>query len=280
MSDFVYTTAPSRVIFGTETLIKLPEVLSRQGSKAAVILCTPQQTDLAARVQILIEDTAVGVFKEATMHTPTDMIQKALSYASGQKADCIISAGGGSTIGLEKAISIRTGLPHICIPTTYAGSEMTPILGETVNGLKPTRRDPKILPGTVIYDDPVARYSALYGSWLCGICLGNTTIALHHKLCHTLGGSFDLAHAETHAIVLPHALAYNAPYIPDVMATLADAIPGSEGDAVRGLNVLLRRLGVKRALRDFGVREEDVERAARIATENPYGNPRPAEFEG
>lgn len=86
------------------------------------------------------------------MHTPTHITERALSYVKSIDADSVISVGGGSTIGLGKAISIRTGLPHICIPTTYAGSEMTPILGETADGQKKTRSDPKILPGTVIYD--------------------------------------------------------------------------------------------------------------------------------
>ena len=247
-----------------------------------------------------------------------------------------MSIGGGSTTGLGKAISIRTGLPHISIPTTYAGSEMTPILGETQDGKKTTRSDPKILPGTVLYDvdltmtlpkvlsatsgvnaiahavealyarntnpiisllalegtkalaeslpeiitDPQsrsARERAQYGAWLCGTCLGSVGMALHHKLCHTLGGSFDLPHAETHTIVLPHALSYNAPAIPDAMSRLATVLPGSNGDATKGLNVLLESLEVKRGLKEFGMKEEDIDKAAEIAVSNPYWNPRPVE---
>lgn len=121
--------------------------------------------------------------------------------------------------------------------------------------------------------DHDARTTALYGSWLCGICLGNSDMALHHKLCHTLGGTYNLPHAETHTIVLPHALAYNAPEIPDAMRKLATALPDSEGDAVLGLNRLLTKLKVKRALRDFGMREQDIAEAATIAVSNPYRNP-------
>jgi alcohol dehydrogenase class IV len=102
-------------------------------------------------------------------------------------------------------------------------------------------------------------------------------MALHHKLCHALGGSFNLPHAETHTIVLPHALAYNAPAIPKVMQRLADVLPESNGDAVRGLNVLLSRLEVKRGLRDYGLNEGDIDRAAEIAVSNPYYNPRKVE---
>jgi alcohol dehydrogenase class IV len=104
-------------------------------------------------------------------------------------------------------------------------------------------------------------------------------MALHHKLCHTLGGSFNLPHAETHTIVLPHALSYNAPAIPKVMEQLATALPGSDGDATKGLNLLLEKLKVKRALKDFGMKEEDVDKATDIAMSAQYPNPRALEKE-
>jgi alcohol dehydrogenase class IV len=122
-----------------------------------------------------------------------------------------------------------------------------------------------------------ARSKALYGSWLCGTCLGSVGMSIHHKLCHALGGSFNLPHAETHTAVLPHAISYNAPNIPDAMAKLAEALPDSNGDAIHGLNVLLSKLKVKRGVRDFGMEEKDVDKAADIAVGNPYWNPRPIE---
>jgi alcohol dehydrogenase class IV len=125
--------------------------------------------------------------------------------------------------------------------------------------------------------DLAARSQAQYGAWLCGLCLGSVGMALHHKLCHTLGGSFNMPHAETHTIILPHALAYNAPKIPEVMNQLANVLPGSNGDAIYGLNLLLIRLNVKRALKDFGFRESDIDKAAKIAVSNPYYNPRAIE---
>lgn len=153
MDSFIYTSSPSRVIFGQGSIAKLSEELSRQDLKSPVFLSTPQQADYVEGLKssVSVPGTA-GIFTEATMHTPTHVTEKALSYVKSIDADSVISVGGGSTIGLGKAISIRTGLPHICIPTTYAGSEMTPILGETADGQKKTRSDPKILPGTVIYD--------------------------------------------------------------------------------------------------------------------------------
>lgn len=119
-----------------------------------------------------------------------------------------------------------------------------------------------------------ARSLALYGAWLCGTCLGSVGMSIHHKLCHTLGGSFNLPHAETHTAVLPHAISYNAPNIPEAMKKLAEVLPESNGDAIHGLNVLLTKLKVKRGAKDFGMKEEDIDKAADIAVGNPYWNPR------
>jgi alcohol dehydrogenase class IV len=119
-----------------------------------------------------------------------------------------------------------------------------------------------------------ARSSALYGAWLCGTCLGSVGMSLHHKLCHTLGGSFNLPHSETHTAVLPHALAYNAPSIPDTMKKLAEILPESNGDAIKGLNALLVKLNVERSLEAFGMKEQDIDKAADIAVSRAYGNPR------
>jgi len=122
-----------------------------------------------------------------------------------------------------------------------------------------------------------AREAVLYGAWLGAVCLGAVGVALHHKLCHVLGGSLGLPHAETHTIVLPHVLAYNAPAIPGVMIKLAEVLPGSEGDVVKGLNLLLSKLGVTRGLRELGMKEEDIDGAVEGALESPYWNPRKVE---
>ena len=152
MDPFEYNSNPGRVIFGSGTLQKLPDEIARLNLSSPLLLSTPQQVEQAESVKSILHGKVAGIFTEATMHTPAQITDKALEYVKSQKADSVISIGGGSTIGLGKAISIRTDLPHICIPTTYAGSEMTPILGETADGQKKTRSDPKILPGTVIYD--------------------------------------------------------------------------------------------------------------------------------
>ncbi|KXT12158.1 hypothetical protein AC579_10376 [Pseudocercospora musae] len=341
MESFEYNANPGRVLFGAGSIKKLPAEIQRLNLSRPLLLSTPQQKDQVARLEPILKDALinpVGLFSNAAMHTPVDVTETALAVAKESGADCVVSFGGGSTTGLGKAISVRTGIPHISVPTTYAGSEMTPILGETAEGKKTTRSDPKILPATVIYDvdftmtlpaalsatsgvnaiahavealyarntnpvinlmalegtkalakslpvivedpqDVAARLDAQYGAWLCGTCLGSVGMALHHKLCHTLGGSFNLPHAETHTIVLPHALAYNAPKIPDVMQKLADVLPQSNGDAITGLNVLLSKLKVKRGLKHFGMTEEDVDKAVNIAVSNPYWNPRAIEID-
>ncbi|KAI8674331.1 Fe-ADH domain-containing protein [Fusarium keratoplasticum] len=336
MSTFEYVGGAYRVLFGRGTIQQLPSALEKLNAKAVMILSTPQQVDEAGRIKSLIGQSAVAVFSEATMHTPISVTEKAVRVAKEKMVDSIVSIGGGSTIGLGKAISVRTGLPHLCVPTTYAGSEMTPILGETDQGRKVTRRDARILPESVVYDidltrslpvrlsvysginaiahavealyasntNPIidlmavegirnlakalpvlreddqnddARYEALYGAWLCGICLGSVNMGLHHKLCHTLGGTFNLPHAETHVTVLPHALAFNAPAVPGPMAKIASALPDSGGDAVRGMTSLYRRLKIDSSLRGYGMPERGIDKAADLVMSNPYKNPRPLE---
>jgi len=123
--------------------------------------------------------------------------------------------------------------------------------------------------------DVQARGDALVAAWLCGTVLGHTTIGLHHKLCHTLGGSFGLPHAEVHAVVLPHALAYNAPAAPRAMARIAAALGAAS--APGGVFDLGQRNGAPTRLAAIGMREADLDRAADLALKNPYPNPRPLE---
>ncbi|MBT2772660.1 maleylacetate reductase [Halomonas sp. ISL-60] len=337
MQPFVYDGLPSRVVFGRGTLSRLSEELERLGCSRALVLATPQQHEQASRVLEQLGEKGVGVYADAAMHTPVGVTDSALQVVKELNVDCTVAIGGGSTIGLGKAIALRTGLPQIAIPTTYAGSEMTPILGETRDGMKTTQRTLDVLPETVIYDvdltltlpalmsgtsginaiahavealyardcNPVialmaeegiaalarslpviasdltnaeARSDALYGAWLCGTCLGSVGMSLHHKLCHTLGGSFNLPHAETHTIVLPHALAYNAPAVPDALTRICRAL-GCD-DAAAGLYDLGRSVGAPSALSELGFSIEDVERATEIATRNPYWNPREVETDG
>jgi alcohol dehydrogenase class IV len=123
--------------------------------------------------------------------------------------------------------------------------------------------------------DQDARSDALYGAWLAGMCLGSVGMALHHKLCHVLGGTFNLPHAETHTAILPHAMAYNAPAVPEAAARVARALGGS--DACGALFDLAAGLGAKLSLRALGMPEDGIARATELALKDPYWNPRPLE---
>jgi maleylacetate reductase len=336
MRDFVHAATSTRVLFGSGTIARLADEARTLGMARALVLSTSQQEPQTHLVSSHLDGRGVGIFAGAVMHTPTSVTERAIADARSLGVDGFISIGGGSTTGLGKALARRSGLPHIAIPTTYAGSEMTPILGETADGTKKTVRDIRVLPNTVIYDvdltlqlpprmsgvsglnaiahavealyaydtSPIvqlmaeegikalytglplvvaqpnnkdARSNALYGAWLCAACLGQTTMALHHKLCHVLGGSFDLPHAETHAIVLPHALAYNARAVPDTIARIKRAI-GHDAPAV-ALYEVNRAFGTPTALRDLGMPKSGVEHAVAVALKDPYHNPRPLDVD-
>jgi maleylacetate reductase len=337
IGDFVYEALPGRVVFGCGRLRDLPSEIDRIGVSRALILCSPRQRKGAADVAALLGARAVGIYPEAVMHVPTDLAERARKEAARLKADCLIPVGGGSTTGLAKAIALTNGVPIVAVPTTYAGSEMTPIWGLTEGHVKRTGRSTSVLPRVVIYDpeltlalppsvsatsgvnaiahcvealyaengNPIAslmaeegiralsaslplivanpanleaRAEALYGAWLGGAVLGMVGMALHHKLCHVLGGTFNLPHAELHTVVLPHATAYNAKAAPEAMRRIAHAL-GTES-AAQGLYDLEVRLGTPRSLAALGMKYENLDRAVELATLSPYYNPRPPTREG
>ena len=334
MHEFVFDANPARVLFGAGRIDALADEAERLGAKRALVLSTPEQRAQAEDAARLLGGAAAGIFDQAVMHVPLETAEAGRAEAKRLNADCCVAIGGGSTTGLAKAIALDSGLPILAVPTTFAGSEMTPIWGLTEGGVKTTGRDARVLPKTVIYDpeltltlppaaagtsginamahavealyaenanpiaslmaeeslralaaslpkitaqpeDLEARSEALYGAWLAGMVLGAVGMALHHKLCHTLGGSFGLPHAETHSLILPHAAAYNAAAAPQAMARVAGAL-GSES-VPTGLYELARAVGAKMALSEFGMQEADLDRAADIALANPYYNPRPIE---
>ncbi|MGG5887607.1 maleylacetate reductase [Falsiroseomonas sp. HC035] len=337
MQRFIYTAAPMRVIFGDGTLAELGEEVARLGLKRVAILVTPSQAARGEALAAQVGPLCAGVIARAAMHAPVEVTEAALVELEAMRADGLVAVGGGSAIGLGKALALRTDLPQVAVPTTYAGSEMTPILGQTAGREKQTIRSAKVLPEVVIYDvaltmglppaltatsglnamahavealyapdanpvtslmaeesiralaaalpvlvdrsaDRPARAEALRGAWLAGACLGSVTVSLHHKLCHVLGGSFGLPHAETHAAVLPYAAAYNAAAAPEAMARVARALGAA--DAVEGLFALSARIGAPRSLAALGLREADLDQAAEIAAGNPYANPRPVTRQG
>jgi alcohol dehydrogenase class IV len=335
MEPFVLDQPAYRVIFGVGTLARLPDEVSRVGASRALVVSTPAEIRFAEDASRRLGQAAAGMFTEAVMHHPIEVVHAARQRAKDVDADCYVTIGGGTTTGTGKLIALETGRPVIAVPTTYAGSEMTPIYGVTEGGVKKTGRDRKVLPRTVIYDpaltvslpprvsgpsgmnamahcvealyaldgNPIvtlmaaegiralarslpvvvkepgnlgARSDALYGAWLAGLVLGQAAVGIHHKLCHTLGGTFNLPHAEVHTVVLPHATAYNRDFAPKAMRIAADALGAR--DAAQGIFDLIGTIGAPRALKDIGMPADGLERAAELATQNQYPNPRPIEI--
>jgi alcohol dehydrogenase class IV len=179
------------------------------------------------------------------------------------------------TLGLPTSTSAASGMNAIahCVEALYA-QDANPVV--SLMAEEGIRALAAALP--VVVREPSnleARSEALYGAWLAGISLGSAGMALHHKLCHTLGGTWNLPHAETHAIVLPHAARYNRDAAPEAMARIARAL-GTQ-DAPTGLYDLEKRLGLKMSLADLGMKATDLDRAADLATQSPYPNPAPIE---
>ncbi len=330
--SFDVTGSPARIVFGRGARASTTGILRDLGIARALVLSTEAQKQAADAFACTLGKSCLGVFAGAVMHTPVTATEAALEIVRDQRVDGLVAFGGGSTIGLSKAIAWRTDLPQVALPTTYAGSEVTNILGQTADGRKTTLKSPKVIPEAVIYDpeltlslpvgmsvtsginamahaveglyardrnpvsalmaaegcramidalprilqspsDVAARERAFVGSWLCGTVLGQVGMALHHKLCHLLGGLFDLPHADTHTVVLPHATAFNARAVPDLLKPIAEALGADLPGAA--LWDFARTLGAPIALRDLGMPEDGIDRAADEATADPYWNPAP-----
>jgi maleylacetate reductase len=325
-----------RVVFGSGRIRELPSELDRLYLSRVVVICTPRQVATGDTVAALGGQRTHSVYPHAAMHVPMSLATAATEYAITNNIDGVVVVGGGSSVGLGKALALNTGLPVLAIPTTYAGSEMTPIWGITDHGDKTTGRDVRVLPRTVVYDpdltltlpaslsissglnalahaaealyapdrspitdmmageaasaltaaipavasnprDIAARTELLYGAWLAGACLGATSMSLHHKLCHIIGGTFDLPHAEVHAVVLPHVLAYNLVCSPRAMDVLSRAVAAP--DPAHAIYTLNHRIGSATSLQALGMDSGDIDLVVSKATANPYANPRPVSAE-
>jgi maleylacetate reductase len=337
MKHFVHEVRSTRIVFGSGTVSQVRAEVERVGGNRVLLLASKRLDDVARRVGDSLGPLLAARFDGAVMHTPVEVTDRALDVLLSNSADCVVAIGGGSTTGLSKALAARTNVPQVIVPTTYSGSEVTSVLGETKEGRKVTRSAPEIRPETVVYDvdltldlpvslsvtsginalahavealyspqaepitdviavDAVARIARglrglvsspsdedvradlLTGAWLAGTCLGAVGMGLHHKLCHTLGGSFGLPHAETHTVVLPHAMAYNAPFSSSAMSRVAGAL--GVADAPAGVFDLVASVGGPTSLRSLGFPLEDLPLAVELATARNYPNPREVTSEG
>lgn len=328
---FTYETHDVQVVFGPGALAALPDVVQRLGARRVLVVSTPGRTDERSAVTLALGSACGGVYDRAAVHVPVAVVKAALEVSARCDADAVLAVGGGSAIGLAKAMALEGARPVIAVPTTYSGSEMTAIWGITEAGGKRTGRDRRVAPRAVLYEpaltvslspevsaasgmnaiahcvealyavdenpvasllaeaglrtlarslpevvrhpgDLAARGDAFLGSHFAGRALDLASMGLHHQLCHVLGGAFGAPHALTHAILLPHVVAFNAPAVPAAMRTITAALGST--DAWTGLNRLNRTLGITRTLADLGLRREDLDRAAELAAQGTYPNPR------
>ena len=305
-----------RIVFGAGSFERLAKELEPR--RWLVVHGASQ----AAAAERLAAELGADTFGEVRRHVPAELAERARARFAELRADGLIAIGGGSAIGLAKAIALTTHAPIVAVPTTYAGSEMTNVYGLTAEGRKRTGRDEAVRPRTVVYDPdlvrglppevagpsamnalahcvdalwaegatPVSTLLAeggtralregldagdherlLYGAALAGWTFGVVGGALHHRICHLLGGAFDLPHAETHSAVLSHVAALNAPAVPEASARLAAAL-GAD-DLAGGVYDLERRVGAPTGLRELGLAEERLDEV--VPEVAAAGNPVP-----
>jgi maleylacetate reductase len=329
---FVHDNLPQRVCFGSgAAATHIHRAIGELGGSRVMVVSSERDASQAEKVTA--EVPVVLRYHDVVMHVPVEVAERARVAAAAAGADIVVAIGGGSATGLAKAIAMTGGLPIIAVPTTYAGSEATPVWGLTSGDTKTTGTDLAVLPKVVVYDatltltlpvdmsvasglnalahcvdslwapnaDPInaalategiralaaglprvaadpaglpGREHTLYAAYVSAVAFASAGSALHHKICHVLGGKYNLPHAQTHATVLPYVLAFNGPAASEAEARIAGAF-GTE-TALQGLQTLRAKLDAPRALRDYGLREESIpEAAAAILPSVPSSNPRP-----
>jgi alcohol dehydrogenase class IV len=335
-NDFVHDGLPGRVVFGCGVARKrLRAELEAVGARRALLVVARAERALAEELVGGLDDVVVGVFDEVRPHVPVEIARRATEAARERRADWVLSVGGGSTTGTAKAVALKLGLPVAAVPTTYAGSEMTPVWGLTEDGRKVTGRAAAVLPRLVVYDpeltislparitaasagnglahcveafyapasspiavllaeegiralvagapravaapeDLEARSETLYGAYLAGAAFALAGSDLHHKICHVLGGALDLPHAETHALVLPHAIALVEPALADrAQHRLRSALGSPDETAADALYDFLGQFDLPRSLHELGLPAADIPPLAdEILSQIPASTPR------
>jgi maleylacetate reductase len=329
-----------RVVFGVGALDQVADEARRLGGRA-LLVAGAHEDEAAERVGAGLGAGALaGRLRDVAQHVPVELAAAAVDRTREVGADVLVAIGGGSATGLAKAIALKTGLPVLAVPTTYAGSEMTPIWGLSDADGKRTGRDPAVLPRTVVYDpaltvslpsevtaasgmnaiahiveslyapdatpehatraedglralatglpvavrrpgDLEARTQALYGAHLAGWALGATTMGLHHKLAHVLGGAYRLPHAATHSALLPQVAAFNAAAAQAQLRGAASAVGSSTTSGVgAALFDLARSLGAPTSLAELGLPLEALDAVVATVLAARVPNPRPIDATG
>ena len=332
VNAFEYESLPGRVVFGLGAQAGIADEVARLDATRVLLLSSPSATAAADALHAALGDVALR-WTEVAEHVPVELAERARDAARDARIDVIVAIGGGSAIGLAKAIALELGAPIVAVPTTYAGSEMTPMYGLTGDH-KMTGRDARVLPRVVVYDpeltlglpvetsvasacnalahcvegcygpgaNPVTTLSAiegirvlsasvprlatdardatvrselLYGAYLAGAVVAVVGVGLHHRTCHVLGGSYGLAHAACNAVILPHAIAYNAPAVPDLARRWADAM-GTD-DPAGFVFDLTAAAGLPTGLGELGLPEAVLDEASARVVEETGANPRPVD---
>ncbi|NJN18515.1 MAG: maleylacetate reductase [Oscillochloris sp.] len=333
MNGFTYDALPGRIVFGLgSSRTRLQGEVERLKSQRLLVIASRRDSALAIELTAPFADRVAGAFTNVRVHVPIEVAEAARSTARELQADAILALGGGSAIGAAKAIALENPLPIIAVPSTYSGSEMTPIYGLTSGQRKQTGRSPNVLPRVVIYDpeltfglpaqisgpsainalahcveafygpganpvtdlmaeegiralvagvpavvaqptDVEGRSKTLYGAYLAGAALAAAGTGLHHKICHILGGAYNLPHADLHTVILPHAVAYLTPAIPAAMARIATALQSN--NAATAIYDLAARIGAPIALSAIGMPGDQLDTAAALLVEHlPVDLPR------
>jgi maleylacetate reductase len=351
MDKFRYVSYPQEVVFAPGAATRLLETMEPLGWQR-VLLCASRSMRAGGqidKVRSSLGGKLAAIFDHVQPHVQDVQVREVLALAQENDVDALVGLGGGSPIGMAKAVGFQMHLPIAAIPTTYAGSEMTTVYGITHTDENPPRKvtvsDPKIAPRLVIYDPDLtldlppsltastginalahciealysrtsnplssaaaveglrhinnallgcfrdgtnldARSEMLLGSHLAGLSLVSVSMGLHHGICHVLGGTANVPHGIANAIMLPHAIRFNADATAAQLLPAAEAmkIPGNGNgpeevveELAREIYSLIGVMDLPQHLREVGVREADLPRLAEIAFKNHtvQNNPKP-----
>jgi maleylacetate reductase len=329
---FVEELSAARVIFGAGTRSQVPAECERLELRRVLLIGGGSAVGVLAELGAALGSRCAGLFDDVAQHVPGERADACVALAQESGADGAVAVGGGSAIGFAKVLALRLGLPILAVPTTLAGSEMTPVHGVTIGGVKRTGTDAAVQPQVVVYDPELlmtlpaallassgmnalahavealwlptatpysdavataavsslavslpeavapgasldARARSLVGAHLGSLALGSTGTGLHHRVCHVLGGTFGLPHADVHSAVLPHVTAFNLPEAPTAAAALRRALQ-TNGSAAGAIFDLARSIGAAASLAALGLTEDDLRAVVGAVTATPVANPR------
>jgi maleylacetate reductase len=345
--NWTHVSYAQQLRFGCRAVEDAGRMIDQLGARRAMLITTPRGHDSGAgrRLTQSLGAALVSVFDGARAHVPESAVRSAHERLRNERIDAVVSLGGGSCSDLGKAVCYfaeqasgepgkscfdRPVIPHLAVPTTYSGAEVTPFFGmmDEAARRKSGFASPTVAPAAVLYDPEVtldlpprpsaetgmnalahcveaawaptrtieadvialagagqihhwlprvvehphdieARTAMLGGSMLAGRCLQNASMGVHHGLAQMVGARTGISHGLANAVILAHAVRFNADAIPQVIARLAAAFGRSDGDAAAAIDALRARLGLPARLSECGVTAENIEVIARLSPASP-----------